>query len=113
VALLALVLLPLPLAGARAQSPSQGATAAPAGAPQSPAQPPPSLAARAGNVAAIAVDLLIARPLLTAATAVGAVLFVPTALVSAPQGRHGLQEAWEMLVVVPADNAFRRPLGEF
>lgn len=74
---------------------------------------PPSLASRVADGAAVGVDLLLARPLLAAATAVGSVLFLPVAAVSAPQGRHGIQEAWEILVSVPFENTFRRPLGEF
>jgi hypothetical protein len=61
----------------------------------------------------VGVDLVIVRPLGLVATVVGAVLFVPVAVVSAPNGRDGLQHAWEVFVGVPAGHVFRRPLGDF
>ena len=58
-------------------------------------------------------DLVILRPLGLVAAAAGVALFVPVAVVSAPNGRDGIQEAWELLVTIPAENVFQRPLGDF
>ena len=65
------------------------------------------------EIAGKALDLVIVRPLGFTALVAGALLFVPTALITAPTGRHGIQEAWELMVAVPAENVFQRPLGSF
>jgi hypothetical protein len=62
---------------------------------------------------AMAADLVFMRPLGLVVAVVGPILFVPVALVSAPEGRDGIREAWEMFVVVPAGQVFERPLGDF
>lgn len=78
------------------------------------AQPKPEAAAEPRpNPFVMGADVLFMRPLGLVAAAVGAVLFVPVALISAPQGKDGLDEAFELFVTVPADAVFRRPLGEF
>jgi hypothetical protein len=69
--------------------------------------------ASAGRYATMGVDLVIVRPITLAATVVGPVLFVPVAIISAPQGMSGIREAWELFVTVPAEHTFTRPLGEF
>ena len=61
----------------------------------------------------VGFDLVFVRPLGLVAAAVGAVLFLPVALISAPQGKDGIDEAFELFVTVPADAVFRRSLGEF
>lgn len=58
-------------------------------------------------------DLVVLRPLGLVAIAVGAVAFVPVALVTAPNGRDGFQSALEVLVFTPAKSVFQRPLGDF
>ena len=58
-------------------------------------------------------DLVILRPLGLVAVAVGAVAFVPAALITAPNGRDGIQSALELFVTEPAKNVFQRPLGDF
>ena len=85
-------------------------------APKPPRQPEPARAeARPPrpNPALMAFDLLIVRPLALVAAAVGAVLFLPVALITAPMGRDGIQAAKETFVTVPSNAAFKRPLGEF
>ena len=62
---------------------------------------------------AAGIDLVIMRPLGLVAAVVGAVLFVPVAVISAPQGRDGIEEAWELLVSEPAKDVYERPLGDF
>ena len=59
------------------------------------------------------VDALAFRPLAAVATVVGVVLFVPAAIVTAPNGLDGVNEAWELFVTGPADHVTKRPLGEF
>ena len=63
--------------------------------------------------AAATVDVLVFRPLAAAATVVGVALFVPAAIVTAPNGQDGVNEAWELFVIAPADHVAKRPLGEF
>jgi hypothetical protein len=69
--------------------------------------------AKAVNPVVAGFDLVIVRPLGLGAVVVGAVLFLPMALISAPQGRDGLRHSWELLVGVPVENVFQRPLGDF
>ena len=93
-------------------APSQRQTRAPA----PPEEPEPVLAeARPPrpNPALMAIDLLIVRPLGLVAVAVGAVLFLPVALITAPMGRDSLQAAQETFITVPSNDVFKRPLGEF
>ncbi len=65
------------------------------------------------NHALMAFDLLILRPLGLVAAAVGAVLFLPAALITAPMGRDSIQAAKETFITVPSNDVFKRPLGEF
>ncbi len=57
--------------------------------------------------------MVILRPLGLVAAAVGAVLFVPAAILTAPGGRDSIEEAWDLFVLVPGKFVFERPLGEF
>jgi hypothetical protein len=59
------------------------------------------------------VDLVILRPLGLLAMATGAVLFVPAALLTAPNGLDGVDAALEFFVIEPAKSVFQRPLGDF
>jgi hypothetical protein len=70
------------------------------------ARPPP-------NPAAVGLDVVILRPLGLLATAVGAVLFVPAAFLTAPNGLDGINTALKLFVTEPAKSVFQRPLGEF
>jgi hypothetical protein len=81
---------------------------------QEPAEPrSPSLSARLSRGAAVGFDVLIVRPLGFVATTVGAALFIPAVVVTAPNGRDSIESALELFVIVPAKYVFRRPLGEF
>ena len=64
-------------------------------------------------VAAATFDVLILRSCGFAASVVVAALLLPTALMTAPNGRDSLEEAWEQFVVGPAEYVYSRPLGEF
>jgi hypothetical protein len=61
----------------------------------------------------MAVDLLIIRPLGFVAVAVGAVLFLPTALITSPMGRDSVEEVMETFITIPSNDVFKRPLGKF
>ena len=62
--------------------------------------------------AAVGFDVVILRPLALAALVVGAVAFVPVALLTAPNGRDSVEAAMEIFVTGPAHDVFRRPLGD-
>ncbi len=61
----------------------------------------------------IPIDVLLVRPLGAAQTAIGFVLFIPAALVSAWDYPDTTREAWELFVEEPAKNVYERPLGDF
>ena len=58
-------------------------------------------------------DVVILRPLGFAASVIGAGLFIPAALLTAPNGRDGIEEAWRVFVVIPAEHVYMRPIGDF
>ena len=58
-------------------------------------------------------DVLILRPTGLAVLVVGVGLFVPATILSSPGGKTHLREAWDRLVVQPANYAVTRPLGDF
>lgn len=60
---------------------------------------------------AMTLDLVIARPVGLVAMLAGTVLFVVSVPFSALGGNT--EEAWDSLVVSPAEYTFQRPLGEF
>lgn len=59
----------------------------------------------------MAVDIMAARPIGLAAMVGGAVVFLVSWPFSALGGNS--DEAWDTLVVAPAEYTFRRPLGNF
>jgi hypothetical protein len=61
----------------------------------------------------IGADLLIIRPLAGVTAFAGAVLFVPAAILTAPNGMDSLREAYDRFVREPGDYFANRPLGEF
>ena len=67
----------------------------------------------AASAAATAFDLVILRPFGLAASALGAVFFIPAALLTAPSGRDSIEEAWDLFVGGPAEFTFTRSLGDF
>jgi len=68
---------------------------------------------RVVRAADIAFDIVVLRPVGVANSAVGAVLFVPAALLTSPGGRDLIDEAWERFVRGPVEFTYQRPLGEF
>lgn len=59
----------------------------------------------------MAADLVLARPLGIASTALGCVIFVASLPFSLPGGNTG--KVFKTAVVKPAAFTFKRPLGEF
>ncbi len=57
------------------------------------------------------VDLVLCRPLGLVAMLGGTVVFVVSSPFSALGGN--IDEAWDSLVVIPAEYTFSRPLGQF
>ncbi len=88
----------------QSQTPEPPKEPEPARAEARPPRPHPAL---------MAFDLLMVRPLGFVAVAVGAVLFLPVALITAPMGRDSIQTAKETFITVPSHDVFKRPLGEF
>lgn len=60
---------------------------------------------------AMTVDLVLCRPLGFVAMLGGTLVFVVSSPFSALGGN--IEEAWDSLVVNPAEYTFKRPLGEF
>jgi hypothetical protein len=58
-------------------------------------------------------DVVIVRPLGLVVLAIGAVAFVPAALITAASGKDSLEAALEIFVTGPAHHVFQRPLGDF
>jgi hypothetical protein len=65
------------------------------------------------NPAVAAFDVVVVRPLAATALPIGCALFVPAALLTAPNGMDSVKEAAEFFVIGPARYVFTRPLGEF
>lgn len=61
----------------------------------------------------VIVDAVIVRPFAAVGTAVGAILFVPAAALSAPGGMQAIRNAADHFVLIPWDYVVNRPLGEF
>ena len=71
----------------------------------------PTFASGDTDAAAVAVDVVVARPVSFAMTILGSVLFVVSLPVAAPS--HSVGKVAHTLVVVPAKDTFTRPLGNF
>ena len=63
------------------------------------------------SAGAMAADLVIARPLGIASTALGCAVFIASLPFSLPGGN--VKKAFKATVVKPAAFTFKRPLGEF
>lgn len=77
----------------------------------------PSMAAwegsRGEDILAKGVDALIVRPLASARVVVGAVMFLPAALLASPSGQEGFDAAYDTFIQEPMEYAFQRELGDF
>jgi hypothetical protein len=65
------------------------------------------------NPAVAAFDVVVVRPLAATALPIGCALFVPAAILTAPNGLDSMKEALDFFVTGPARYVFTRPLGEF
>ena len=61
----------------------------------------------------IIFDLLIIRPCAGVTAAAGAALFVPAVMLTAPNGKDSIKDAYERFVREPGEYFASRPLGEF
>jgi hypothetical protein len=61
----------------------------------------------------VGVDLILVRPLAAVTLAAGAALFVPAAIMTAPNGRDSIRDAYQRFVGEPGEYFLARPLGEF
>lgn len=61
----------------------------------------------------VGVDLLLVRPLAGVTLIAGSVLFVPAAIMTAPNGWDSVKEAYNRFIDEPVDYFASRPLGEF
>jgi len=61
----------------------------------------------------VGVDLVVVRPLAAVTWGAGAALFVPAAVMTAPNGWDSVKESYDRLVREPGDYLYSRPLGEF
>ena len=71
----------------------------------------PAFASGDTDATAVAVDVVVARPVSFAMTIIGSVLFVVSLPVAAPS--QSVAKVAHTLVVVPAKDTFTRPLGNF
>jgi hypothetical protein len=74
---------------------------------------PPAAASEDPSVGSKIFDCAVLRPLGFAATLIGGAFFVPAAALAVGGGVDGVREAWQQFVIVPVENTFTRPLGEF
>jgi hypothetical protein len=74
------------------------------------AMAPTSGVARVANAA---FDVLFLRTSGLAVFAVGAVMFIPAAVLATPGGNEAVDEAGDRFVRAPANYLFTRPIGEF
>jgi hypothetical protein len=61
----------------------------------------------------VGIDLIVIRPLAAVTLVAGAVLFVPAAAITSPNGWDSIKEAYQRFVGEPAEYFASRPLGEF
>jgi len=61
----------------------------------------------------VGIDLLVVRPLSAVTLGAGAALFVPAVIMTAPNGRDSIHDAYQRFVGEPSDYFLNRPLGEF
>jgi len=74
---------------------------------------PARAASTTEKVVDITFDVLILRPSGVLSTVVGAALFVPSALLTLPMGKAGIDQARSVFITPPYENTFTRKLGEW
>jgi hypothetical protein len=58
-------------------------------------------------------EALVLRPFGFLASTVGAIMFIPAAVLTMPTGRESVDDAWRQFVAEPAEYVYRRPWGDF
>ena len=61
----------------------------------------------------VGVDAVIVRPLTISTLVVGAILLVPALALSAAEGQESWDDAIELFITIPYEDAFQRELGDF
>jgi hypothetical protein len=86
-------------------------------AEESPAEPPAPIETHWYDSAVrnfdITVDLILIRPLAAITAVAGAALFVPAVIMTAPNGKDSIKDAYDRFVREPGEYFASRPLGEF
>ena len=70
-------------------------------------------ATKARQIADATLDLVVFRPLQVTTLALGALAFVPAALLTAGGGKDSFEQAWKHFAGNQVDATFRRDLGDF
>ena len=73
----------------------------------------PNSSDRAKDYGEKTFDIMVLRPLQSLAVVGGAALFVPAAAMASPGGSPSIEEAWDYLVVVRYEDAWKRRLGSW
>ncbi len=61
----------------------------------------------------IGIDLVLIRPMAAITLVAGALLYVPAVIMTAPNGKESMGDAYERFVREPGEYFYSRPLGEF
>jgi hypothetical protein len=61
----------------------------------------------------VTVDLCLIRPLAGVTAAAGVVLFIPAVILTSPNGKDSMKDAYDRFVREPGEYFATRPLGEF
>jgi hypothetical protein len=103
--------------GAGLLAPAMGSAAEGGGAAEKPAPAPAPIPSHWYDVLLhntnVGVDLIVVRPLAAVTLAAGTALFVPAAIMTAPNGRDSIRDAYQRFVGEPGEYLLTRPLGEF
>jgi hypothetical protein len=61
----------------------------------------------------VTADLCLIRPLAGVTAAAGVVLFIPAVILTSPNGKDSMKDAYDRFVREPGEYFATRPLGEF
>ena len=115
--LLAVFCAPAPVWAADESTDESTAGSAEESAEESPAEPPAPIETHWYDSTVrnfdITVDLILIRPLAGITAVAGAALFVPAVIMTAPNGKDSIKEAYDRFVREPGEYFAKRPLGEF
>ena len=72
-----------------------------------------SASSTAARIGAVALDVILIRPIGVGQTVAGSVFFAVAAPLTYPGGKDDFDLAYETFVEAPVDDTFRRELGQF